>query len=222
MTASLEAVVFDFDGLILDTEWSIYERAAATFGDHGHDLPVEVWAGVVGLTDGPGGWYDQLCDRLGVGLARADFDRAYASKPRTDLELLEPLPGVVGLLDALHGAGVPVAIASGSSGEWLEGHLGRLGLLDRFDAVVGVDRVGGVGKPAPDVYLAACTDLGAEPSRSVALEDSAHGAAAAQAAGMAVVAVPSRLTRFSTFDHADRVVDSLAEITVADLAALVT
>lgn len=221
MTASLAAVVFDFDGLILDTEWSIYERAAAAFGDHGHDLPVDVWGAVVGLTDGPGGWYDQLCDRLGVGLARADFDSVYASKPRADLDLLEPLPGVVALLDALHGAGVPTAIASGSSGEWLEGHLGRLGLRDRFDTVVGVDRVGGVGKPAPDVYLAACADLGAAPNRSVALEDSAHGTTAARAAGMAVVAVPSRLTRASAFDHADRVVGSLTEITVADLAALV-
>ena len=70
--------------------------------------------------------------------------------------------------------------------------------------------VGGVGKPAPDVYLRACADLGADPSRSVALEDSAHGVTAAKAAGMSVVAVPSHITRLNDFAHADLVVDSLA------------
>ena len=112
------------------------------------------------------------------------------------------------LVDSLVAAGVPIGVASSSSLEWLDRHLGRLGLRSRFAAVIGADLVGGVGKPAPDVYLRACADLGADPAQSVALEDSAHGVASAKAAGMAAVAVPSRITRFNDFTHADLVVDS--------------
>ena len=114
------------------------------------------------------------------------------------------------LVDSLLAAGVPIGVASSSSLEWLDRHLGRLGLRSRFGAVIGADLVGGVGKPAPDVYLRACADLGADPAQSVALEDSAHGVASAKAAGMTAVAVPSRITRFNDFTQADLVVDSVA------------
>src|SRR3546814_3816998 len=99
----------------------------------------------------------------------------------------------------LTGAGIPIGVASSSSFDWVDKHLTRLELRDHFGAVVGSDVVGGVGKPAPDVYLRACADLGVEPSFSVAIEDSAHGATAAKAAGMAVVAVPRQITRFNDF-----------------------
>ena len=131
------------------------------------------------------------------------------------------LPGVTELLDELGAAGVPAGVASSSEVAWLERHLGRLGLLDRFAVLAGVDRVGGVGKPAPDVYHLACAELEAEPARSVALEDSGHGVAAARAAGMAVVAVPSRITRFTSLTDADLVVDSMSAVSLDALDALV-
>ena len=179
----LQAVVFDFDGLIVDTEWPIYTSAVAAFAEFGHELPLETWATIVGLTEGEGGWYDTLNERLGVNLARTDFDRAYSAQDRSDRDRLPVLPGVIDLLDALRVAGVPAGIASSSDVAWLERHLGRLGLLDRFAVLAGADRVGGVGKPAPDSYLLACRELGAMPARCVALEDSAHGVTAARAAG---------------------------------------
>jgi HAD superfamily hydrolase (TIGR01509 family) len=217
----LGAVVFDFDGLILDTEWVIYETAAVAFAQLGHDLALEDWCAIVGLAEGDGGWYDQLCLRLGIDLARADYDAAYLAQDRSNRDHLQPLPGVVALLEEVVAAGVPAAIASSSDRAWIERHLGRLGLLSRFDAIAGVDLVGGVGKPAPDVYLAACAELDVEPARAVALEDSTHGIDAARAAGLAVVAVPNRITRHSSLDHADRVVDSLEEVGLADLRDLV-
>jgi len=217
----LAAVVFDFDGLILDTEWPIYETARSTFAHFGHRLDVEDWVGIVGLADGDGGWYDQLCARLGVTVARTDYDRVYLGHDRSDRDRLEPLPGVVDLLGAVRAAGLPVGIASSSELEWIERHLNRLSILDRFDAVTGVDHVGGVGKPEPDVYLAACRALGAEPANAVAIEDSGHGVAAAKAAGMACVAVPNRITRHTDLSAADLVVDSLADVTVSDLEATV-
>jgi len=217
-----EAVVFDFDGLIIDSEWAIFETAVAAFEAHGHTLPVEAWATIIGTNSESGdGWWDALCEAAGIdGFAEADFEAAYRSQPRLR-DHLPALPGVVELLDELDAAGIPVGIASSSSRAWLERHTSRLGIAERFGTLVGRDVVGGVGKPAPDVYVRACADLGADPSRSVALEDSAHGATAAKAAGLAVVAVPGRITIHNDFSHVDLVVDSLADVDLALLATLI-
>ena len=220
---TLEAVVFDFDGLIIDSEWVIYESAAAAFAEHGHELPLEAWATVVGTNerDERSQW-EELCRGLGIVFDVADFNAAYEAQDRSNRDALPPLPGVVELLDALAAERIPVAIASSSSRDWLQRHVGRLGIDHHFNGVlVGADLVGGIGKPAPDVYLRACADLGADPRHAVALEDSEHGIAAAKAAGMATVAVPGPVTRAHDFARADLVVASLLEVTVADLAGLV-
>jgi HAD superfamily hydrolase (TIGR01509 family) len=217
---NLEAVVFDFDGLILDTEWAIYDTARKAFAVHGHELALEHWATIVGISDDGDGWYDSLCRIAGIELEMAKFDVAYAAQDRADRDTLLPLPGFVDLIGGLRAHGVPLGIASSSSSGWLHRHLGRLEIEDRFAAIIGRDLVDGVGKPAPDVYLKACAELGASPERSVAIEDSAHGVTAAKAAGMHAVAVPSRITVHNDFSHADLVVASLAELDVAQLAAL--
>ena len=219
---TLEAVVFDFDGLIIDSEWVIYESAVEAFALHGHELSVEAWSTVVGTndTDDPGGW-DRLCGRLGVTFDRADYEAAYEAQDRSNRDTLPLLPGVQELVEELAAAGVAMAIASSSSRSWLDRHIGRLGLESRFGTLVGADMVGGVGKPAPDVYLRACADIGADPRRAVALEDSAHGVAAARAAGLATVAVPSRITSYHDLSGADLVVDSLLDLHLADLTVLV-
>jgi HAD superfamily hydrolase (TIGR01509 family) len=220
---SLEAVVFDFDGLIIDSEWVIFESAAAAFAEHGHRLTIEAWATVVGTSerDERTGW-ERLCAAIGAeGFTREAYDAAYLAQDRSNRDTLPPLPGVVALADALVTAGVPLAIASSSHLEWLDRHISRLGLDRHFPVLVGADLVGGVGKPAPDVYLRACALLGADPRRAVALEDSSHGVAAAHAAGMAAVAVPGRVTASHDVSAAELVVGSLEDVTVADLAALV-
>jgi putative hydrolase of the HAD superfamily len=220
---TLEAVVFDFDGLILDTEWAIYESALAAFAAHGHTLTVEAWSTIIGTnSDVDDSWWDQVCAAAGVvDFDRALFEAAYAVQDRSGRDRLPALPGVVELVAELRAAGVPLGIASSSSRAWLDHHITRLGLTEGFGTLVGSDLVGGIGKPAPDVYLKACADLGADPGKSVALEDSAHGATAAKAAGMAVVAVPSRITRHNDLSHADLVVTSLHDLSVDRLAALV-
>jgi HAD superfamily hydrolase (TIGR01509 family) len=216
----VDAVVFDFDGLIVDTEWSIYEMARATFAEFDIDLEVPVWATIVGLA-GESDWWGRLCETNGWAVDRDDWWRHYDGLDRGFRDHLPVLPGVVELLDDLDAASVPAGIASSSDRDWVAGHLGRLGLLDRFATIAGVDRTGGVGKPQPDSYLLACADLGAQPARSVAIEDSAHGVTAAKAAGMACVAVPSRITRHTDLSAADLTVDSLAELRLPDLSALV-
>jgi HAD superfamily hydrolase (TIGR01509 family) len=220
---TLEAVIFDFDGLIIDSEWAIYETARAAFAVHGHDLAVEAWATIIGLGDDDDdlAWV-LLLEAMGLdeSFDRDVFSATHAAQDRANRDELPLLPGVEVLVDSLVAAGVPIGVASSSSLGWLERHLGRLGLLHRFGTLVGADVVDGVGKPAPDVYLRACADLGADPNRSVALEDSAHGVTAAKAAGMHAVAVPSRITRFNDLTHADLVVGSLEVLTLDELRML--
>ena len=194
---TVDAVVFDFDGLIIDSEWVIFESARAAFAVHGHVLTVEAWATSVGLGDDEDErMWATLVGALGIeGFELATFGPTYREQDRSNRDSLPLLPG--------------------------DEHLDRLGLLDRFGTLVGADLVGGVGKPAPDVYLRACADLAADPARSVALEDSGHGVTAAKAAGMVAVAVPSRITRHNDLTHADRVVGSLEDVSLADLEAMV-
>jgi HAD superfamily hydrolase (TIGR01509 family) len=219
---SLEAVVFDFDGLIIDSEWAIYETACAAFAEHGHELTVEAWSTIVGLGDDDeeAAWA-RLCAAMGIELDNAAFSATYAAQDRSNRDSLPLLPGVEVLVDSLVADGVPIGVASSSSLDWLDRHLGRLGLATRFGAIVGADVVGGLGKPRPDVYLRACADLGADPLRSVALEDSSHGVTAAKAAGMVAVAVPGVLTQTHDLSAADLAARSLAELTVPQLRALV-
>ena len=216
----LQAVVFDFDGLIVDTEWPIYTSAPprspssdrAPARDVGHDRR----AG-----GGEGRLVRHAVRAAGRRLARADFDRVYQAQDRSDRDRLPVLPGVTDLLDALDAAGVPAGIAS-SSEVALARTAPRSPRSARPVRGAGRSRPGRRrGKPAPDSYLLACRELGAEPARRWRLEDSAHGVAAARAAGMAVVAVPSRITRLTSLTDADLVVDSLTDLSVGALDDLV-
>ncbi len=215
----LAAVVFDFDGLMVDTETPIFEMAQRSLAEMGHDIDVEMWSKVVGLGDAAS--FAAMCAAIGAQIDRERYEAIYRGQDRAWYDAVPASPGVVGLLDALADAGIPVGIASSSPAHWIERHLGRLGLRNRFSTIASEDRVGGRAKPAPDTYLLACADLGVDPSRAVALEDSAHGIAAALAAGLTVVAVPSPITAFTDLSAAHQQVSSLADLTVDDLQSMV-
>lgn len=215
----LEAVVFDFDGLIFDSETPIYRASAAALASLGHELTVQAWSTVVGHGD-DGGWA-ALQAAIGADLDREAYDQAYEAQDRSWRDTQPALPGVADLLAALGEARLPCAIASSSPSAWVETHLERLGLRSRFASIATRDRVGGRAKPAPDTYLLACADLGADPARSVAIEDSAPGIAAARAANLSVVCVPSEITAHTDLSGADLQVTDLTEVSVADLVGLV-
>lgn len=211
-----DAVVFDFDGLIFDSETSIYEASSAALATFGHEMSVGMWAKLIGI--GGDESFARMTELLDAEIDPDAYDRAYAAEER---RLDGPaLPGVVDLLEALGEVDVPCGIASSSSVDWVTGHLDRLGLTACFATVATRDRVGGRSKPAPDSYLLACSDLGAEPARSVALEDSAPGVAAALAARMAVVAVPSHITVHTDLSGAHLSVASLVDVSLEELAHL--
>ena len=215
----MQSLVFDFDGLILDTEVPEYTTVAEVFADHGVPLPIERWVTIVGRADNPH-WLDWLERELGAPLDDREAVRlARVARHHALIHAEVVRPGVVDLLDEADGAGVPTAVASSSPRDWVEGHLARLDLRQRFAAVLTSDDVER-GKPWPDLYLAATAAVAADPAASVALEDSAHGCTAAKAAGLTCVVAPNDVTRGSDFTAADLVVGSLAEVDLVRLGAL--
>lgn len=219
MTGSLDAVVFDFDGTVFDSETPIYRATAAALAELGHELTVPGWATVVG--HGEEDSFRALTAAVGAEIDRAAFDDRYAAQDRSWRDTLPALPGIVELLAELAEAGIPCGIASSSPAEWVETHLERLGLRSRFASIATRDRVGGRSKPAPDTYLLACRELGAPVASSVAIEDSSPGVTAARAAGLRVVAVPSHITVHTDLSAADLTVPSVADLSIHDLRALV-
>ncbi|MCC5951802.1 MAG: HAD-IA family hydrolase [Acidimicrobiia bacterium] len=215
-----DALVFDFDGLILDTETSEFETIAAEFATHGLTLDLATWQQFVGRADHPH-WLDQLEALLGRPLDDREAVRARrvtAHRARVAQETVRP--GVEALLDAAAAQGRPVAVASSSTTSWVEPHLERLGLRHHFEVVICRDHVERA-KPWPDLYLAAVAAVDADPARSVALEDSHHGCAAARAAGLACVVVPNTVTRSQDFAHASLVAECLSHLEWELLASLV-
>jgi HAD superfamily hydrolase (TIGR01509 family) len=218
----LQGVVFDFDGLVLDTETPAFTSAGRAFAEHGVELDREWWLSIIGTADHPH-WTEYLEQRLGRSIEDRDAVLERRRVHHHDLIAAEDVrPGVVELLDQVAAAGIPLAVASSSPRDWVAGHLDRLGLRERFSAIRTRDDVGRARtKPLPDLYLATAEALGAEPGRCVAIEDSPNGVAAACAAGMPVVAVPAGMTAGSDCSAAQMVVASLTALTLTDLEALV-
>ena len=215
----IRAIVFDFDGLILDTEEPIYRSWLEVYEAHGQQLPFERWVQIVGSSTI--GFHPQhhLEERLGRPLPKEVLDRRIGR--RTEMVLANKLlPGVVEHLDAARASGLKVGVASSSTRDWVLGHLVRLGILDRFDCLRCRDEVANV-KPEPDLYLAVLECVGVAASEAIAIEDSPNGVLAAKRAGMRCVAVPNSITARLDLGQADVVLGSLAEVTLAELLRLV-
>jgi HAD superfamily hydrolase (TIGR01509 family) len=190
----LKALIFDFDGLILDTETPEYETWRAIYHEFSQDLSIETWGQIVG---GSGASdfnpLSQLESLTGRDLASLHLSRRVSEQSLARIHSQPPLPGVLDLLNAARAAELRLAIASSSTREWVEGHLTRLGLLDRFEALRCREDVEKT-KPEPDLFLSALDALGVSPQEACAFEDSPNGVLAARRAGIPVVAVPNPIT----------------------------
>ena len=213
----IAAVVFDFDGTIIDTETPVYESWRDTFVHAGVE-PVDfgVWSAQVGMADGDAmDVRALLCDRLGVDEVPDELEAM-----RRDLiqEMLHAQPvrdGVVDFLDLAEAFGVRLAVGSSSPTPWVDDNLRRVGLRDRFEVLSCADP-GIPGKPDPTVYIEACRAVGASPEAALAIEDSHNGVTAAVAAGMTCIAAPGPITVGADFSHATVAVESLAQLDPAD------
>lgn len=210
----LRAIVFDFDGLILETETPVFQAWSEVFADHGLEVSIDFWQTIIGSRYDA---YAELERRAGVTLDRDEIQRLRRAREQELVERLEIQPGVVELRAEALAAGVRLAVASSSTRAWVTGHLARLGIAEGWDCIRTRDDVEHV-KPAPDLYLAALACLGVRAEEAIAIEDSPNGLAAARAAGMRTLAVPGPLTRGLDFSQADLVADSLAGMTLDRLA----
>jgi HAD superfamily hydrolase (TIGR01509 family) len=210
----IRALLFDFDGLLIDTEGPSYRAWFEVYERHGHDLTLDLWSAAIGTIDG----FDPVGHLAELGVA-VDEETEEARR-RRDLDLcdLEELrPGVAELLDEADARGLAKAIVSSSSDWWIERHLTHRGLLDRFDALVCANGDAVRAKPRPTLYLEARDRLGIEPHEGVAFEDSPNGVAGAKAAGLYTIAVPNEITGRLDLSEADRIVESLAQIDIGEL-----
>jgi HAD superfamily hydrolase (TIGR01509 family) len=188
LPTSAEAVVFDCDGLLVDTEacWTVAETAI--FAAHGRPFGPEQKALVIGRTVEAAG--EAMAEYLGRPGAGAEIAAELLEGVRKELARgASALPGAAELVRACRAA-VPIAVASNSPRELLDTALWSAGLADCFTHSFAADEVRSP-KPAPELYLTACEALGTPPKHSVAFEDSATGTTAARAAGLYVAVVPS-------------------------------
>jgi HAD superfamily hydrolase (TIGR01509 family) len=211
----IRALVFDFDGLILDTEEPIYRSWLEVYEAHGEALPFERWVQTVGSTTAEFHPQHHLEERLGRPLTQEVIERRIGR--RTEMTLAQQLlPGILQHVDAAKSLGLKLGVASSSTRDWVRGHLDRLGIHGRFDCVRCRDDVASA-KPAPDLYIAVLDCLGVSPAEALALEDSPNGVIAAKRTGMRCVAIPNSITAQLDLSAADIVLPSLSEVTLPEL-----
>jgi len=214
---AIRGLLFYFDGVLVDTESPSRLAFEELYREHGHELPYDQWAtlvGTIGASFDPVGHLEELVGRPLDREALAQRRRA-REHGLTDLEELRP--GVEEYFVEAARLGLKTAVVSSSDDEWIERHLSRLGRLDGLDAIVAANGDTARAKPRPDLYLDALRRLGLEPDEAIAFEDSPNGVRAAKAAGIACVAVPNPITATLALDEADLVLESLADVPLREL-----
>ncbi|MEW5826999.1 MAG: HAD family phosphatase [Candidatus Bipolaricaulota bacterium] len=212
----IQALVFDFDGLILDTETPLFASWNEIFSECGFAVSEADWAEMLGSESDPPTPYELLERHVGRPVDRGALRQRRLAREEALLASEPLLPGVTSILAEAQARRLLAAVASSSEREWVERHLGRFGLRSAFRIVVCAEDVART-KPSPDLYLEAVRRLGVAPGEAIAFEDSQKGAAAARAAGLFCVSVPNRMTRHRRALEADLTVSSLDEIALADL-----
>lgn len=213
----MKALIFDFDGLIVDTEGPDYISWQEIYRQHGVELPMEKWSMVIGgdssLGFEPHAYLEELIGRP------VDRESIWVNRRKSYLQHLEAqpvLPGVHTYLEDAQTLGLKLAVASSSPRSWVEGHLTRLGLYDTFEVVCTSDDVEKV-KPDPALFKLAARKLGVEPHEAIVFEDSHNGMIAAKKAGMFVVVVPNPITEDMDFSQADLKLKALADLPLKEL-----
>lgn len=222
----IRALIFDFDGLIVDTETPALESWRHIYAEYGFELGLEEWSAALGTRRG----FDALEHLAGLVAAsdpaRAAALRAEGAAIRVRRQALKEalgsaqglLPGVTAVLDEAEALGLPCAVASSSDYHRVGGWLERLGIARRFACIRTADDVTRT-RPDPELFLSATAELGLPPAACLVLEDSANGILAARAPGCPVVAVPGPLTRQLPLPPADLTLPSLAAMPLTEILA---
>jgi HAD superfamily hydrolase (TIGR01509 family) len=211
----ISALIFDFDGLIIDSETPLFDIWASVYARHGVVLSMDDWQHALG-TQGGFDPFAHLSTTLAATLDR-DTLAGFVRDEHWRLCGEQPLlPGVRERIDEARELSFGLAVASSSPSAWVHPWLERHGLMPLFDVVCTRDDVQRV-KPAPDLFLVAAERMGVAPASCLVFEDSPNGLQAAHAAGMTSVAVPNRLTRGLPLRDPHLVLNSLADMTLGEM-----
>lgn len=213
-----KALIWDFDGTIIDSEWPHFASARQACEHYGIELTLQWWQSRIGIHNKTH-WSQVIIDDVGEP---ADF-AAVLERTRQNknaMTLAQPIRNGVGeLFVEAHSSGVPIGVASSSSTSWVGPHLERLSLAQYVTVLRTRDDVEHA-KPWPDVFLAAASALDTEPADCLVVEDSSAGVQAAKDAGMTCIACPNAVTEGQDFSRADLVVSSVSEVPRTLLASL--
>jgi putative hydrolase of the HAD superfamily len=215
----VRGLLFDFDGLLLDTETPSRRAFEDLYRDHGHELPHDRWSSVIGTIGAEFEPYAHLEELVGTELDRDVLDARRRAREDELCDLEDLRPGIEDYLAEADRRGLARAIVSSSSRNWVDRHLGRLGHANGWRAIVTADGDTARAKPRPALYLEALDAIGVTAPEAIAFEDSPNGVRAAKAAGLFCVAIPNPATRTLALDDADLVLDSLADLPLSDLLA---
>jgi HAD superfamily hydrolase (TIGR01509 family) len=210
------ALVFDFDGLILETEGPSYQSWLEVYQSFGYGLPFSTWSTIIGTTRGD---FDPRLELQRLVKDGVDWEGVELRRQASENELIVAqaiLPGVETYLRDARRLGLKIGLASSSSCQWVVGHLSRLGLSDYFDCICASDDVQRI-KPDPELYLSVLRGLEVGADEAIALEDSPIGIRAAKGAGLYCVAVPNALTSQLELSQADFQLPSLAAMPLEQL-----
>lgn len=212
----IKAVIFDFDGLILDTESHEYTSLQEIYKEHGTHLPIDVWGKCVGTHANFFNPFAYLEECIGKKLDHEELKLLRKEKYNQLMQHEEARPGVREYLEEAKKLGLRIGLASSSTRSWVSGYLEQLGLLSYFEKIRTSDDVPEV-KPNPQLYLDCLDALQVKPEEAIAFEDSPNGALAAKRAGMYCVVVPNSITENLTFGEVDKKLNLLTDITLPDL-----
>jgi len=205
------AVIFDMDGVLLDSEPLHHTVLNGVLDEtDGYAVPDAEYEDFIGTTTER--MFASLIQRHGFRLTAPEYIERYDAAILNALrQPLDPLPGVVALLDRLATMGVPLGVASSSKRAWVDATVRSLGLSDYFAVMISGDDVTH-GKPDPAIYALSAARLDVPAARCLAIEDAPHGVASARAAGMTVLGVRTPYTEHLVLEGVWRIVDSLEEV----------
>ena len=215
--AMLKAMIFDFDGLILDTETPEYNALNEIYAEYGLKLPITTYGLAVGSQYNQA--YEPVEDLQKLTGRNLDADSFWEKVNRRRMEVIDQnqaLPGVEDILREGHARGLKLAVASSSPHSWADKHLKRLNLFQFFDVIVCQDDVLHI-KPEPDLFLAALSALHIRADEAVIFEDSPNGVIAARRAGIRVIAIPNPITEHLSIEGETMRFRSLADVSLSEL-----
>lgn len=215
----IKAFIFDFDGLIIDTETATYQSWEEIYKTYNINLPLSKWELIIGTSNHAFDPLEYLAEQTSINLDKPEILSRYENNLRDQTRSLSILPGVLRYLTWAKKNLLTIALASSSSNSWVTSNLKRLGIDNMFDVIRTSDDVENV-KPNPELFLSVKTHLNIEDYEAVVFEDSQNGVIAANKARFFTIAVPNAMTKNMDFSVANFILNSLDAVAPQNLVKI--